>query len=96
MAIISNWNINEGITYDNVVLLFREFGYVVNSMCYDSYVGLINYDNEFSNYLPALLEYIAWDRDVINMIVDNLDYSIVDHIEMCRTIDLCYNIKLTK
>ena len=83
-----------GITYDEVVLLFKEFGYIISNMCYDSRVGLINYDEEFANYIPSLMECIAWDRDTISTIVGNMDSSIVDHIEMCRDIDICYDIKM--
>lgn len=83
-----------GITYNEVVLLFREFGYIVSNMCYDSRVGLINYDDEFANYIPSLMECIVWDHDIICNIVGNMDPSIVDHIEMNREIDMCYNIKL--
>lgn len=102
VALIANYlpfknptsTIKGGITYNEIVLLFREFGYIVSNMCYESRVGLINYDDEFANYMPSLMECIAWDYDIIRSIVKGMDPSIADHIEMDRNIDMCYNIKL--
>jgi Zn-dependent oligopeptidase len=84
---------HNGITYSEVVLLFREFGYIISNVCYESRVGLVNYDEEFSNYIPSLMECISWDHDIISKIVADRDTSIVDHIEMDREMDMCYNIK---
>ena len=95
IALLANYQNTKCMSYSDVVLLFREFGYIVSNMCYDSRVGLINYDEEFSNYLPSLMEYIALDRDTIKMIIgNNTDPSIIDHIEHSRELDLCYNIKI--
>ncbi len=94
VSLLANYHNTKCMTYDDVILLFREFGYIINGVCYDSRVGLINYDEEFSNYLPILMEYIASDRDTIRMIVGDADVSIIDHIEMGKYIDLCFNIKL--
>ncbi|VBB17821.1 hypothetical protein YASMINEVIRUS_284 [Yasminevirus sp. GU-2018] len=94
VALLANYLPNKGLTYNEVVLLFREFGYVVNSVCYESRVGLINYDDESSNYIPALMECIAWDHDTIKLIVGSADHTIIDHIEMSREVDMCYNIKM--
>ena len=111
-ALISNYQKSKSMTYQDIVLLFREFGYIINGLCYDSRVGHINYDDEFSNYIPCLMECIAWDRETIHMIVSSLsDYNnvsskpfssdpsgsesaIIDHIELSREYDLCYNIKI--
>lgn len=94
VVLVANYMNNKSLTYNDVVLLFREFGYILSGMCYDSRVGLINYDEEFSNYLPLLMEYIAWDRDTIKKILKNNDNSMIDLIEMTRSIDLCFNLKL--
>ena len=94
IVLLANYKDHPSLTYDNIVLLFREFGYVLNGLCYDSRVGLVNYDEEFSNYVPLLMEYFAWDRDVINLIIEGCDQSIADHIEMGRYIDMCFTMKL--
>lgn len=90
VALLGNYK--KDIAYSDVITLFREFGYVINYLCYKSRVGLINYDFEFSNYIPSILECIAWDHDVISSITNNKD--ITNHIIMCRDLDLCYNIKI--
>jgi Zn-dependent oligopeptidase len=94
VALLANYQNTKCMTYQDVVLLFKEFGYMLIGMCYDSRVGLVNYDDEFSNYLPSLMEYIAWDRETIQMVVGALDTSIIDHIEIGRELDMCYNIKM--
>lgn len=95
IALLANYHNTKCMSYSDVILLFREFGYIISNMCYESRVGLINYDEEFSNYLPSLMEYIALDRDTIKMIIgNNTDLSIIDHIEHSRELDLCYNIKI--
>lgn len=94
IALIGNYSFDKGITYNEIVLLFREFGYIIGNMCYESRVGLINYDDEFANYIPSLMEYFAWDEDIIRIIADNMDHSIIDHIILSRDMDMCYNIKL--
>jgi hypothetical protein len=94
IAFLANYQTTKCMTYNDVVLLFREFGYVVNNVCYESRVGLINYDEEFSNYVPSLMECIAWDRDTVAAIAKDEDRSVVDHILMAREIDLSFNIKL--
>ena len=94
VALLTNYQNAKCMTYQDVVLLFREFGYVIAEMCYESRVGLINYDDEFSNYLPCLMECIAWDRETIRMVMGNIDQSIIDHIEISRELDMCHNIKM--
>lgn len=94
IALIANYKNEKSMTYDDVILLFREFGYIIKSVCYESRVGLINHDEEFSNYLPSLMEYIAWDRDTIRLIIGDADPSIIDHIEISRYIDMCTNMKI--
>jgi len=82
------------MTYMDIIRLFKEFGYILNSLCYESRVGLINYDEEFSNYLPLLMEYIAWDSETIRMITKDCDPSIADHIKISRYFDMMICIKL--
>lgn len=94
VALVCNYQMSKGLTYTDVAKLFKEFGYVMSNICYESRVGMINYDEEFSNFIPSFMEHMAWDKDIIKMIVGNADYSIVDHIELSRNNDLCYNIML--
>ncbi len=96
VAVIGNYLPGESMTYSDVVLLFREFGYVLQNISYNSKVGLVNYDDEFSNFIPQLMEYIAWDRETIKSLIvtSKKDTAIMDHIEMGRYFDMCISLKL--
>ena len=95
VALIANYQNSKCLTYHDVVILFKEFGYIISGLCYDSRVGIINYDAEFSNYLPALMECYAWDRNTIQMVVGDMDATpIIDHIIIGRELDMCYNINM--
>lgn len=92
-AIIANYPNEKCMTYTDVILFFKEFGYIISNLCYNTRVGLLNYDNEFSSYVPLLMEHIAWDNDTISMICAN-DLTVIDHIKMDRYLDLCINLKI--
>lgn len=89
IVLVANY---KNIIYDDVVLLFREFGHIINNMCYSSTVGMINYDIEFTNFIPTVMEYFAYDREIMKLITN--DDIICDHIEMYKNIDICYQLKL--
>jgi len=84
-------NYGDQITYRDVVSLFKEFGYVLQELSYRSGVGLVNRDPEFSNFMPLLMENIAWDRDTVHMICQ--DDDITNHIISMRYFDICTRIK---
>lgn len=94
VALIASYTSDKCMSYDDIVLLFKEFGYIIHNVCYDSRVGLVNYDDEFTNYLPLLMEYIAWDRKTIESINSDNDPTIIDHIEISRYVDMCFTLKL--
>ena len=89
IVLISNY---VNITYDEIVLLFREFGHIITNMCYTSCVGLVNYDIEFTNFVPTVMEYFAYDREIMKSITK--DDIVCDHIEMHKNIDICYQLKI--
>ena len=84
-------NYDDQITYREVVSLFREFGYVLQELTYRSGVGLVNRDPEFSNFMPLLMENIAWDPDTVQMIVQDVD--VTNHIISMRYYDICTRLK---
>lgn len=98
IALIANYKNN--LTYSDVITLFREFGSLLLMSCYNSRVGPINYDEEFSNYLPYIMEYFALDKDIIEIISfasfgnNESSRAIVDHILLSRNIDICFMTKL--
>lgn len=93
VAVIANYSNSECMTYIDIVSFFREFGYVLYYLCCNTKVGLLNYDNKFSNYIPLLMEYIAWDIDTIGLICNN-DITSIDHIKMDRETDMYINLKI--
>lgn len=96
MCILGNYkDINvECMSYNNIVLMFREFGHVLQNVSYESHTGLINYDDAFCNFLPQIMEYIAWERDTIEQIAVGCNDEMIDHILFGRNIDICYSIKI--
>jgi Zn-dependent oligopeptidase len=95
MCILGNFrSLNtECMNYNEVVLLFRECGHLLQHTVYRSNMGLINYDKSFSNFLPQIMEYIAWEGETISQIACKHNKDIVDHILYGRNIDICYSIK---
>jgi hypothetical protein len=84
-------NYNDHITYRDVVHIFKEFGYVLQELCYRSGVGLVNRDQEFSNFMPLMMENIAWDHDTVQMI--SQDSDVTNHIISMRYFDVCTRLK---
>jgi hypothetical protein len=84
-------NYDKEITYPQIVQLFKEFGYIIQEICYLSGVGLVNRDPEFSNFMPLLMENIAWDKDTVQMICNDPD--VTDHIIAMRHFDICTSLK---
>lgn len=100
VALLGNYENTECMSYGDVILLFKEFGYVLQNIAYISSVGLINYDEEFSNFLPLVMECFALDREIIGLILNCCDtqqnYSkhIIDHIELEHRQHACFSLKL--
>jgi hypothetical protein len=84
-------NYGEKINYTQVAQLFKEFGYVLQEICYRSGVGLVNRDPEFSNFMPLLMENIAWDRDTVQLICRDPD--VVNHTIQMRYFTMCTSLK---
>ena len=93
-ALIGNYKYGISLTYNDIILIFKEFGYIVIGLCCESSTGIVNKDTEFINYIPSLMEYIAYDHDTVSMIVGKMDKTIIDHIELNRMFDIYHNIRL--
>uniref|UniRef100_A0A6C0DZF4 Uncharacterized protein n=1 Tax=viral metagenome TaxID=1070528 RepID=A0A6C0DZF4_9ZZZZ len=100
MMIIGNYK--PSITYNEIMILFKEFGNIVSNICYKSKVGLLNYDEEYTNFFPLLFEYIVYDTNTIKMIISNdKKYNniknisvMINHILLSRDIEICYGLKI--
>jgi hypothetical protein len=92
IALLGNYRNNEMIEYDDVTLLFKEFGYILNSACYQSRVGSVNHDEEFSNLVPYIMQWFALDKNIMGKIMKNYDPTIIDHILLNNKHTLCFNM----
>jgi hypothetical protein len=92
VALLGNYSTN--LTYDDVLKLFREFGYVMNGLCYDTRVGHVNHDVEFANFIPHFMEFIIKDTDTIRALTVGKHKVVRDQIEMANKADICYRTKL--
>jgi hypothetical protein len=91
-ALICNYDIHNPITYDQIILIFKEFGFILQNLCHDSHVGFINSNKEYRELIPFIFECIASDMNFIKNILqesglystDNLNeiYKIVN-IKKC-------------
>lgn len=82
------------INYSDIVLLFGEFGHVIQNIAYKSHTGLINYDNTFANFMPQVMNYLVWEESTVKKIAEGCSEEIIDHILSGKDIDMCYTIKL--
>jgi len=87
------------VSYKDFVSIFREMGYVLQYLCYDSKMGLLNYDDEFSNFVPMIMEYIAWNRNTAEHLLKisgNKDdhQIIIDHLELVNSISQLYSLEM--
>ena len=82
------------ITYSDIIYLFREIGYSIQLMSYQTQRGIMFHSDEFATLLPQIMEYIAWEKETINEICKGLDEIVPDHILFTRYIDFANSIKL--
>ena len=83
-------------SFSDVVLLFREFGNILNNIFTLTPTGVAEDDIEVINFLPDLMEYFAYDRQVLNTLCKFHPKSniIVKSILDVRYYELMINIKL--
>lgn len=87
-------NINDKcMTYNDVILLFKEFGTVIQMITHDKNELIVKND-EFDILMSQIMEYIAWEKDTVDKICTGLDKSISDHIIFTRYINFAHSIKL--
>lgn len=91
IAIIGNFT--QTINYPDVVLIFKEFGYVLQHLSYQSGVGPINYDDEFANFLPLLFEYFAHDNYIISRLQKKKNLHEIDYLNVIRKLNICFSLK---
>lgn len=78
----------ECMTYNDVVLLFKEFGNVIN-IC-----NLNDDDVEFSNLNKNIMEYIAYDDATLIALCKNKDKNDIKNIVVSKRKDIIFTLKL--
>jgi len=79
-------------TYSDVVIIFRELGHIINNMFVYTPLGVSEDDIELINFLPDLMEYMAYDPMVIrSLIKDKNQYK---QISKAREHEIIINLKL--
>lgn len=87
-------DINEKcMTYTDVILLFREFGTVIQMITHNKNELIVKND-EFDILMSQIMEYIAWERPIVEKICKGLDKTIPDHILFTRYINFAHSIKM--
>ncbi len=79
-------------TYSDVVIIFRELGHVINNIFVYSPLGVSEDEIELINFLPDLMEYMAYDPMVIrSLIKDRGQYK---QLLKAREHEIIINLKL--
>lgn len=81
------------MTYADVILLFREFGTVIQMITHDKNELIVKND-EYDVLMSQIMEYIAWEKKTIDKICNGLDKTVPDHIIFTRYINFAHSIKI--
>jgi hypothetical protein len=85
------------MSFSDVIYLFREFGYAIQSLSYKTSNGVILPNEEFDVLMPQIMECIAWEKSTIELLCVNelvTHPNIVDNVIFMRHTDFAHSIKL--
>lgn len=82
------------ITYNDIVLVFREFGNVLYNILALTPNGIPEDDIELYSFTSYIMEFFADDQDVIAMFTDKMNKTNIDRLKLSRRIENIINIKL--
>jgi hypothetical protein len=87
-------NLEDSIcSFSDVVLLFREFGMILNNIFSITPTSISEDDTELINFMPDLMEFFAYDPKVLNILCKS-DKKIISEILSARYNELLFNMKL--
>ena len=78
-------------SYSDVVLLFREFGIVLNQIFAYTPIGINEDDLEMFNFTSELMEFFAYSPFVTQILLK--DRNLIKKIELVRSYEIIINIK---
>lgn len=79
-------------TFSDVVIIFRELGHVINNIFTWTPLGISENDLEIINFVPDLMEYMAYDPVVIKSLVKEKNHY--KQIMKAREHEILINLKL--
>ena len=79
--------------FSDVVLLFREFGMILNNIFSITPTSISEDDTELINFMPDLMEFFAYDPKVLNILCKS-DKNNISEILSARYNELLFNMKL--
>lgn len=82
----------ECMSFRDVINTFKAFGDVLERLIYDTEIGMLNNDHEFTNFFSQIMEYLLYDDYVLNMLCKNKQN--VEALKRVRDIDLCFSLKM--
>lgn len=71
------------LSYNDVVLLFKEFGQIIHHIFNDSVLGIVNMNMD-TDIMEYIMEFVAWHPDTIKKMYGNEN---TDKLTMARTIE---------
>jgi Zn-dependent oligopeptidase len=83
-------------TYSELVLMFREFGNILTNIFAITPNGINEIDIELHNIMSDLMEYLAYDKFVLELVIKNLDgqSKIIKDIIEFKKIESIINTKI--
>ena len=79
-------------TFSDVVIIFRELGHVINNIFTWTPLGISENDLEIINFVPDLMEYMAYDPIVIKSLIKDKNHY--KQILKAREHEILINLKL--
>jgi len=79
-------------SFSDVVLLFREFGTILNNIFSITPTSIAEDDTELINFMPDLMEFFAYEPKVLNLLCKS-DKKIIQEILNARYHELLFNMK---
>lgn len=80
------------MTYSDIVLLFKEFGCVLQMITHNK-DELIVKNDEFDILMSHVMEYIVWEKDTIKKFCVGLDSNAIEHILFMRYVNFAVTLK---
>lgn len=80
------------MTYSDILALFREFGCVLQMITHDKHELIVKND-EFDVLMSQVMEYVVWEKSIVEKICVGLEPIAVEHIMFMRYVNFASSIK---